>query len=121
MHFTVEPGRLQLMSNSNEISEEEINAQFRKIADAFIDLANDKSNDFNRENVSLAMLYAAARFNAYIVTAHAANVEDFDRDRQAAFDFFIDEYRRMLEENLNQYREVFGQLKYAHLMPDRPN
>ena len=42
-------------------------------------------------------------------------------DRNSAFDYFTGEYRRMLEENLDQYREMFGQLKYQHLMPDRAN
>jgi len=55
------------------------------------------------------LLYAAARFNAFIVAGHAD------------FDYFTGEYRRMLEENLDQYREMFGQLKYQHLMPDRAN
>ena len=103
------------------ISDEEVNLQFREIADAFIDLANDQSNRFNRENVSLALIYAAARFNAFIVAGHADDGAAYDRDRDSAFDYFTGEYQRMLEENLDQYREVFGQQKYQHLMPDRPN
>ena len=52
-------------------SDEEVNLQVREIADAFIDLANDQSNHFNRENGSLTLLYAAARFNAFSVAGHA--------------------------------------------------
>ena len=104
-----------------DISDEEVNLQFREIADAFIDLANDQSNRFNKKNVSLALLYAAARFNAFIVAGHADDGAAYDRDRDSAFDYFTGEYQRMLEENLDQYREAFGQQKYQHLMPDRPN
>ena len=59
------------MTTKLALSDEEVNLQFREIADAFIDLANDQSNAFNRENVSLTLLYAAARFNAFIVAGHA--------------------------------------------------
>ncbi len=110
-----------MSDDKTSLSDEEVNLQFREIADAFIDLANEQSNAFNRENVSLALLYAAARFNAFIVAGHADDATAYDRDRNSAFDYFTREYRRMLEENLDQYREQFGQLKYQHLMPNRPN
>lgn len=53
------------MSDQDEaedhLSEEEIDQQFREVADKFIDLANGQAERVNRENVSLALLYAAAR------------------------------------------------------------
>ena len=113
--------RPDISDDKTSLSDEEVNLQFREIADAFIDLANDQSNRFNKENVSLALLYAAARFNAFIVAGHADDGAAYDRDRDSAFDYFTGEYQRMLEENLDQYREVFGQQKYQHLMPDRPH
>ena len=69
-----------MSDHTTSLSDEEVNLQFREIADAFIDLANDQSNRFNRENVSLALLYAAARFNAFIVAGHADDGA-YDRDR----------------------------------------
>ena len=103
-----------MSDDKTSLSDEEVNLQFREIADAFIDLANDQSKAFIRENVSLALLYAAARFNTFIVAGHADDATAYDRDRNSAFDYFTGEYRRMLEENLDQYRELFGQLKYQH-------
>ena len=58
-----------MSEDTTSLSDEEVPLQFREITNAFIDLANDQSNRFNRENVSLALLYAAARFNAFIVAA----------------------------------------------------
>ena len=113
--------RPDIRDDKTSLSDEEVNLQFREIADAFIDLANDQSNRFNKKNVSLALLYAAARFNAFIVAGHADDGAAYDRDRDSAFDYFTGEYQRILEENLDQYREAFGQQKYQHLMPDRPN
>ena len=113
--------RPDISDDKTSLSDEEVNLQFREIADAFIDLANDQSNRFNRENVSLALLYAAARFNAFIVAGHADDGAAYDRDRDSAFDYFTGEYQRMLKENLDQYRKIFGQQKYQHLMPDCPH
>ena len=60
-----------MSDDKTSLSDEEVNLQFREMADAFFDLANDQSKAFIRENVSLALLYAAARFNAFIVAGHA--------------------------------------------------
>ena len=83
--------RTDMSDDKTSLSDEKVNLQFREIADAFIDLANDQSNHFNRENVSLALLYAAARFNAFIVAGHADDATAYDRDRNSAFDYFTGE------------------------------
>ena len=81
--------RPAINDDKTSLSDEEVSLEFREIADAFIDLANDQSDRFNRENVSLALLYAAARFNAFIVAGHADDGAAYDRDR--AFDYFTGE------------------------------
>ena len=83
--------RPDMSNDKTSLSDEEVNLQFREIADAFIDLANDQSNHFNRENVSLALLYAAARFNAFIVAGQTDDATAYDRDRNRAFDYFTGE------------------------------
>ena len=60
-----------MSDDKTSLSDEEVNLQFREMADAFFDPANDQSNVFNRENIRLTLLYAAARFNAFIVAGHA--------------------------------------------------
>ena len=60
-----------MSDDKTSLSDEEVNLQFREMADAFLDSANHQSNVFNRENIRLALLYAAARFNAFSVAGHA--------------------------------------------------
>ena len=86
---------------------EEIDREFREVVDRFIHLANEQMESVQREHVSLALLYAAARFNSFIVASHAPSQDKFKADRKAAFKFFSDEYHRMLTENLDDYERVY--------------
>lgn len=87
--------------------QEEIDREFRAVVDKFIALANEQMENVKREHVSMALLYAAARFNSFIVSTHAPSREKFRTDRPAAFKFFTGEYHRMLGENLDDYERVY--------------
>lgn len=97
------------MADDDTREKEEIDREFRMVVDRFIALANEQIETVKREHVSLAMLYAAARFNSFIVASHAPEVEKFRADKQKAFEFFCSEYHRMLTENLDDYERVYGQ------------
>jgi hypothetical protein len=94
---------------ADERDREEIDREFRQVVDRFIRLANEQIETVQREHVSLALLYAAARFNAFIVSTHAPTKAKFSVDRKAAFEFFSGEYHRMLNENLDDYERVYDQ------------
>lgn len=99
------------------MSDEDLDIEFRRLADSFIDLANQHVGPDNREIVSMALLYAAARFNSFVVASHAADLRKYDSDRSRAFEFFLDKYREMLNENLDDYRRQYDTgLKYAEFM-----
>lgn len=98
----------------------DVDAEFRGMVDSFIDLANTHCEAVQRENVSMALLYAAARFNSFVVAAHAPDVEKYESDRSTAMEFFSKEYRKMLAENLDDYKRIYAQGPYAHLMKSRP-
>lgn len=99
------------LPKAEERDREEIDREFRQVVDRFIHLANEQIETVQREHVSLALLYAAARFNSFIVSTHAPGKEKFRADRPAAFKFFTGEYHRMLEENLDDYERVYDQQK----------
>lgn len=108
-------GRIKFNTNqaapADERAQEEIDREFRAVVDKFIHLANEQIETVQREHVSLALLYAAARFNSFIVSTHAPGKEKFRADRKAAFKFFTGEYHRMLEENLDDYEKVYDQAR----------
>jgi ABC-type lipoprotein export system ATPase subunit len=95
------------------ISDEELDEIYRRMIDLFIDQANELAETTSKENVGLAILYAASRFNAHVVSQHANTLEDYEKDLPRAREFFGGQYREMLEENLEDYKQVFT--RYSHL------
>lgn len=98
----------------DSLSDEELDEIYRRTVDLFIDRANEFSETNSKENVSLALLYAAARFNAYVVSQHANTLEDYEKDLPGARQFFQRQYQEMLEENLEDYKSVYT--KYANFL-----
>ena len=89
------------MSNTHKDSE------FYALADAFIALANKQCQNTDAGKVSAAFLYAAARFNTFIVAAGADSADDFAASRENSFDFFMGEYKKMLVEHFADYHAHF--------------
>jgi len=88
---------------SDELSE----IEFRRVADKFIDQANERLETVEKENVGMALLFAAARFNAFVVASHSPTLDKYEDDREKAVDFFMSTYRQMLNENLDDYRRAY--------------
>ncbi len=95
------------MSDEEVRDEEATEREFRRVADTFIDKANEHLNTVPKENVGMSLLFAAARFNAFVVASHAKTVEKYEAERAQAIEFFQEQYLRMLEENLDDYRRVY--------------
>lgn len=89
------------------MTDEATEREFRRVADAFIDLANEQIESAPKENVGMALLFAASRFNAFVVASHCKTLDRYESDRQKAIEFFSKEYLRMLDENLEDYRRAF--------------
>ena len=96
------------------LSDEELDEIYRRTIDSFIDRANEFAETNSKENVGLALLYAAARFNAFVVSQHANTLDDFERDLPRAREFFQQQYAQMLDENLDDYKKLYS--RYAHLL-----
>lgn len=100
--------------SADEISDEELDAQYRAMIDSFIDQANQLAETSSPENVGMALLFAASRFNAFVVSQHAESIRDYEKDLDKARDFFQNQYRQMLEENLQDYKNIY--LKYQQFV-----
>ena len=96
------------------LSDEELDEIYRRMVDSFIDRANELAETNSAENVGMALLYAASRFNAHVVSQHAETPEDYDKDLPRAREFFCGQYQRMLDENLEDYKSIFG--KYSNFI-----
>lgn len=82
--------------------------QFFKRADAHIDVANSQLKDTSRGKVSASMMYATARFNAWVTACTAESDDDLRSHREESIEYFIAQYRKMLEENLDDYIANFA-------------
>ena len=86
---------------------EEIDQAFYDRADAHIHLSNDQLADVGRGKVSASMLYAAARYNAYVSACGWNSAEEMASAKEETLNYFITEFRAMLEVNLDDYIENF--------------
>ena len=96
------------------LSDEELDEIYRKMVDSFIDRANEMAETNSPENVGMALLYAASRYNAHVVSQHAETVQAYEQEIPKAREFFQSQYQRMLDENLDDYKRVYE--KYGNFM-----
>ncbi len=54
-----------------------------------------------------ALMYACARFGAFIVADNSESKADFIEDEKDAKKFYLDQFRSFLHENFDEYRENF--------------
>ena len=72
---------------------------FHEVADEFIHLANELSEEWATPFLSAAFMYAAARYNTFFFYESDGAPES----RQAAINYYCDQYRKMLQECMRDY------------------
>lgn len=77
-------------------------------ADGFIRLANEHCEEVGRGKVSASLLYGSARFQAWNAACWAENVDDMKAKREETVKYFVEQYKAMLEENLDDYIEHYA-------------
>jgi len=71
---------------------------FHEVADEFINLANELSEDWAQPLLSAAIMYAAARYNAFNFNLLDGDEKNMDE----AIDYYTEQYSKMLRENLKK-------------------
>ena len=85
----------------------EIDPTFFDRADAHINLSNSQLASLSPGKVSASMMYATARFNAYVRWIGFESATDIAEQRDEAVGYFVEQYKLMLEENLDDYINNF--------------
>ena len=89
----------------------EVDSEFYDRADAHISLSNEQlSEQVSPGEVSASFMYTAARFNAWLSACGFASGEEMAAAREETIDYFVSEYRKMLEEHLDEYITDFDKL-----------
>ncbi len=82
---------------------------FWTAADGFINLANEQNKAIDRSTVAAGFLYAAARFNAFVIASQCGDKQAFETEKAAAIDYFVNQYKIGLTENIADYSANFDQ------------
>ena len=86
-----------------EENTEQEDAEFFKRADAFIDVANAQMEATRHENISMAFLYAAARFKAFSTSVSMNGAENMEPIKDKIVDELTEDFRKMLQENIEEH------------------
>jgi hypothetical protein len=85
-----------------------VDKDFYNRADAHINLSNKQiTPEVERGKVSASFMYSVARFNAWVSSCGFNNSDEMRQSKVKMMDYFVTEYRKMLEENLEDYIENF--------------
>jgi hypothetical protein len=84
---------------ANENAANQLDPAFFTTVNEYLELTNRQSKTQGLKRISMASLYAAARFNAHVYLAHAQG--SAANDRRAFLDYMTTLYRRMLNEHLD--------------------
>ncbi|WP_417542425.1 DUF3144 domain-containing protein [Methylophaga thalassica] len=76
---------------------------FQERVDEFVAIANQQAAESSVEDVNTAVLFSAARFNAFSVARSVETAENLQAEKQAAIEYFTQRYAEMLNQNLEEY------------------
>jgi hypothetical protein len=97
------------------MSNETPGPEFWQRVNATINLSNDQSDSADPSEVCASTMYAAARFNAFIVARSTGSAEAMRAEKEKALEYFTDQFRRMMAENLDDFADNIE--KYLGLDP----
>ena len=81
--------------------------QFFECVNEYLELTNKQTQKYGDKNISLAALFASARFNAHVFLSNVKPIAAAE-ERTAFLDYMSTMYRRMLNEHLDGMGEERG-------------
>ena len=92
-------GQAGQTENTQQQAGAPLDPQFFSVVNEFLELTNRQSQQQGLKRISMASLYATARFNAHVYLANAGSTAASDRTK--FLDYMSTLYRRMLNEHLD--------------------
>ena len=86
----------------------QLDDKFYDRADAHIHLANDQGEDASREMVNASLMFASARFSAFVSARGFESGEAMAAKRDETIEYFVAGFRQMLEGNIDAYIRNFA-------------
>lgn len=95
------------MSKKKTANPSDNDQQFWDLAEQFIEMANQSLENADPGKISAAMLYAAARFNAFVVASSSLDRKEFIEDADDSMDYLSKQFRHMLGDNLRDFKDNY--------------
>lgn len=97
------------MSQTQDTSKEnQADEKFYERVDTLIALANGYVKaEVHPAFANNSFMFAASRFNAWVVAAGYENGEEMAKEKDDILNFFVNQYKLMLQENLDNYIENY--------------
>lgn len=86
---------------------DQLDDKFYSRADAHIHLANDHLGETSREMANASLMFASARFSAFVSAHGFESGETMAAKRDETIEYFVAGFRQMLEGNLDAYIKNF--------------
>jgi len=100
----------------NSMSEDVISQAFWQRVDDVIAQANQQVKGSNIGEVSTSLLYAVARFNAFNIANTSTDSADMQTQKDEAMKYFTDLYKKLLEDNFDEYVQNFETYRSQRLV-----
>ena len=95
--------------SKKQISQKDNDQEFWDLTEQFVELANGALENAEAGKIAAAMLYAAARFNAFVVASSSMDRAEFVEDMDESMDYLSKQFRHMLGDNLRDFRDNYKQ------------
>jgi PPE-repeat protein len=86
----------------------ETDHEFYDRAQEHLRIANEQLGDVSRGQVSASMMYACARFNAWLSASDRQSASELRSAYGETIEYFVAQYRKMLVKNLDDFVANFG-------------
>jgi Protein of unknown function (DUF3144) len=77
-------------------------------ADEIINLANSQLGEATKGKVSASLMFATARYCSWVSATGFSDGAEMASMREQTIDYFVDQYREALTQNLDDYIEGFA-------------
>lgn len=78
--------------------------------DAHIEVANQQTTEVDPESVTMSMMYAGARYGAWLAAGAFESGEALKEGGAAFIEGYLEQFKLMLEDTFAEYIENFDQL-----------
>lgn len=103
------------MSEQQQLNEQQQidDQKFFEYIDAYIALANahEGSNKGSPQLVGASLMFAAARYNTFLVARANGEPDAFSAKKEEAKGYFMDQFSKMLDDNWADYAQNFAQYR----------